>query len=242
MKTFFHNYTVYSDGRVFSNFTKRFITFSTDKDGYLKTCLYVDKKPIHMRVHRLVAICFLSNEENKLEVNHKDGNKKNNDISNLEWCTNIENIRHAIENGLRYKNRTKEQMKDKNRNSQKYRYSKMSDIDKEINGAIREKNKAFGANYMASKSASEKYLIAQKKIITSEKNKYLHMSRAGNAIIIDNIEYKSINEASERLAVSFKYIKRRVISPDYKNYYLKEERRHDSWTIASTRRFRIFCR
>jgi hypothetical protein len=70
-------------------------------NGYLRLNLY-DLNGICKKyyVHRLVALTFIPNLENKAEINHIDGNKQNNHVSNLEWCTSSENQKHAIENNL----------------------------------------------------------------------------------------------------------------------------------------------
>ena len=74
---------------------------SADKNGYLLTSLSYNGKRKTFKVHRLVAIAFCDGySELRNEVNHKDGNKSNNVYSNLEWSTRLENVHHAIEEGL----------------------------------------------------------------------------------------------------------------------------------------------
>lgn len=73
----------------------------TNKKGYM--CIDIvrnDGKRCYYGVHRLVALTFLQNPLNKPQVNHIDGNKVNNHIDNLEWCTNSENEKHAFRMGL----------------------------------------------------------------------------------------------------------------------------------------------
>lgn len=91
----FYNYSISTDGRVFSHKSKRELSLSKDRDGYLRVTMINDNKQIRTyRVHRLVAETFIANEYNYMVVNHLDNNKLNNDISNLEWCTVSENNKH----------------------------------------------------------------------------------------------------------------------------------------------------
>lgn len=71
-----------------------------DKDGYRKVKLTNDIGSKAKFVHRLVAISFLDNLENKRTVNHLDGDKLNNTLENLEWATDQENVSHAFKHGL----------------------------------------------------------------------------------------------------------------------------------------------
>lgn len=74
-----------------------------DKNGYININLYLEKKPKRHLIHRIVAVAFIPNPENKPQVNHKDGNKENNNINNLEWNTCSENTQHSYDTGLKQK-------------------------------------------------------------------------------------------------------------------------------------------
>ena len=80
-------------GDIFSLKTNRLLSKSDDGNGYDQVVLYYNGKAHSKKVHRLVAETFLPNPDNKPQINHKDRNRKNNHINNLEWCTNTENNR-----------------------------------------------------------------------------------------------------------------------------------------------------
>ena len=96
--TEYPGYQVSNLGRVYSVPRKRvrgrFLSKNDNGNGYMSVMFCVDGMPKRLYVHRLVAKAFLPNPDNKTEVNHKDGNKKNNRVENLEWVTRSENAIH----------------------------------------------------------------------------------------------------------------------------------------------------
>lgn len=88
-------YAVTEDGQVWSYHSKKFLRTYDNGHGYHQVCLSKDGVSSRKRVHRLVAEAYIPNPENKSDVNHKDEDKSNNHVSNLEWATRAENVRHG---------------------------------------------------------------------------------------------------------------------------------------------------
>ena len=100
-----NRYSIDRDGNVYSLITMKYIKHRKFSQGNSKTRIIVElvlpsgKKKAEL-LHRLIAKMFISNPEDKPEVNHKDGNPSNNNIGNLEWATKKENTEHAKDNYL----------------------------------------------------------------------------------------------------------------------------------------------
>lgn len=90
----YENYQITDDGRVWSKITNKWLKATDNGWGYLKVNLYKNGKMKCCRVHRLVANAFLPNPENLPQINHKDEDKTNNNVSNLEWCDRAYNINY----------------------------------------------------------------------------------------------------------------------------------------------------
>lgn len=97
----FPGYLISSYGHVFSKKRGKFLKSHLCKSGYLRINLMVQNKRKLFRIHQLVAMAHIPNIRNDIYINHKDGNKLNNSITNLEWCTASENQKHAWRTGLR---------------------------------------------------------------------------------------------------------------------------------------------
>lgn len=95
-------YEVSNTGIVRNKVTGHILSPQEDKKGYLRVRLSLHDKKATAKVHRLVATAFIPNPEEKPQVNHKDMDKHNNRVGNLEWATNSENQIHAYKTGLNY--------------------------------------------------------------------------------------------------------------------------------------------
>lgn len=104
----FENYSIYDTGEVVNEQTGKMLSGTIRLNGYKVYRLSKDNVKTGFYAHRLVAENFLDNPNNLPIINHKDGNKLNNEVNNLEWCSYSENSSHAYENGLISKRRETE--------------------------------------------------------------------------------------------------------------------------------------
>lgn len=100
MKQIIDDYFATEDGRIWSNKTNKYVAQRIGPKGYYHVNLSIGGKCKTYQVHRLIAKAFIPNPQNFPVINHKDGNKLNNHIDNLEWCTYQYNTQHADKNGL----------------------------------------------------------------------------------------------------------------------------------------------
>lgn len=91
IKNYEGHYAVTEDGQVWSYKSKKFITLHDNGRGYLMADLCKNGVRKHYYIHRLVAEAYIDNPNKLPQVNHKDEDKTNNSVTNLEWCTNIYN-------------------------------------------------------------------------------------------------------------------------------------------------------
>lgn len=101
----FDNYAVSNYGNIKNIKNGRILTPVVNKNGYYAYTFCQNGIRKNLKIHRLVALYFVENPNNYPYVNHKDGNKLNNNINNLEWCTPKYNDNHARKNGLKKQNK-----------------------------------------------------------------------------------------------------------------------------------------
>lgn len=94
------NYEITPSGKVKNVNSQRELKQHIGRGGYYRLSLFHEGKLKKYYLHRLLAYAFLPKVDGKDFINHIDGDKLNNDLSNLEWCTQTENVRHAFDTGL----------------------------------------------------------------------------------------------------------------------------------------------
>lgn len=161
-----------------------------ENDSYLYVGLSKQRKLHQLAVHRLVAAAFIPNPENKAEVNHKDLNKQNNNVENLEWVTKSENMQHAASMGLLSYEKTPEHRR---KISEARKKIKMSEEHKQafING---------GRKYMQSEEGRE---MARQRMIDRYKPLWVPVH-----CVETNQDFESIQEAASVTGVTRETVER----------------------------------
>lgn len=101
----FSNYAISNYGNIKNIKNGKILHPVNTPNGYLQYVFCQNGIKKGFKIHRLVALYFIDNPENKPCINHKDGNKHNNNFTNLEWCTPKENDSHARNTGLKNQNK-----------------------------------------------------------------------------------------------------------------------------------------
>ena len=145
---------------------KEILRYTNSTNGYVYVQLCKDGDCKNIRLHRLVAETFIPNPRNLPQVNHKDGNKENNCVNNLEWCTNQENVKHAYKMGLaKSKNKIKVKQYDLNGKFIK-QYNSLTEASKQSRVSISKISTCINGKYKYKNKSKNKYIwkIGEEKI------------------------------------------------------------------------------
>lgn len=194
------DYIVSSNGHVYSTHDSQRSAYHQEisqhenADGYMTITTGATGNRKSVRVHRLVAMAFIPNPNNLPEVNHKDCNRKNNDVSNLEWCTHAYNIQYAIDQGNHISTTNLS-----GKNNPNYGNHKLADLYANNPELAKQNNSRQGGQNGRAKAV---------KLIDTNNNTELFFNyiREAARYLIDNglVKSKNLDCISDRLAVSAK--------------------------------------
>lgn len=157
---FTEKYTIKSNGDVYSLVSKTTLKPVVLINGYTSVTLCNNGRKKQFLLHRLVAEKYISNPYKKPCVNHIDGNKSNNNVSNLEWCTYKENINHAYENGL--------MVAKKGKDSHMYGTKMKNETKEKIKKSILESSNPYNIKSYSFKKNGRKVLIKNMSLFCKE--------------------------------------------------------------------------
>lgn len=149
----------------------RILKQSLSSTGYKKVELCVNGNKKSLKVHRLVGLAFINNPYNKPFINHIDGNPVNNNVSNLEWVTNRENIIHALDTGLKKINAlNKEELTDLYINK-KFNVVEIAELLNTTGAIVRTNLKRYGINPRGLSDVKNQYNLTHEWVIEQLKTK-----------------------------------------------------------------------
>jgi hypothetical protein len=91
----YEDYIIYEDGLIYSKYSNKFLKPKIDFDGYEMVGLCINYKRKYFRVHRLVALTYISNPDNRPQVDHINRERRDNRVENLRWATHSQNMRNC---------------------------------------------------------------------------------------------------------------------------------------------------
>ena len=169
-------YLISNLGNVYSVTRGKQLRPKVDKYGYKCVCLFINPKRMNITIHRLVAQAFIPNPDNFVVVNHKDLNKLNNEVNNLEWCTVKDNVNHWYKNDKTAATKLKEY--------QKHSCEANSHIIKVY------KDDKFIGQFNSKQECAKALNISEKTIYNSIRNRY--GNRKGYVFeLMENPKYKN---------------------------------------------------
>ena len=205
------DYLVLSDGRLYSRKSRKFLTKKIDSSGYVKysiTTIWNDrigKNGIVVNAHRIIAEAFIPNPENYPYVHHIDGNKLNNDVSNLQWVSAKQNTAEFLKSGIRRKRKKREKYTEdlpgeewkEIRNYENYLVSNMGRIRNKNSGFFVKPDKDKTAKYARVtlvKDKIKKHMFVHRLVYSAFNNDYNY-----DGYVIDHIDSNTRNNKLSNL-------------------------------------------
>lgn len=201
----YEEYLISKEGKVYSPKTNKLLGMR-DRGGYLAFTVCVNNKRKDLFLHRALAVTFIPNPENLPFINHKDGNKHNNVLDNLEWCTGSQNVQHAYDTGLAHGHYLEYTPELRYKLGNAWRGKKMSEEDKE-----KRRKAMLGRKYDETVGQKHRdYCNTKSKEYWSEYFKNIKRKTRKVKSLITGITYNSVKEAREKENVTIATMTRRL--------------------------------